>query len=210
MYESYNRWYQFHFSAIYQHHANYDKNVLLSEISDVMHLQEIRDWVQDISESEVNGSTLAGASHYKNGDYTMPHTDKASGSGGEKEKRRIAYILHLTKEWNPKYGGDMVWMNPSYTVHPAFNCMTLFSISQSSWHFVSPVAQITPVKYKRLAFNGWWTSINRREADEIEAKKNDELRFSTFGTVIDGESGALIPHLQAYEKLDGLWVNYVK
>jgi hypothetical protein len=61
VYESYNRWYQFHFSAIYQHNENYDKNVLLSEISDVMHLQDVRDWVYDISDSEVNGSTLAGA-----------------------------------------------------------------------------------------------------------------------------------------------------
>lgn len=70
--------------------------------------------------------------------------EKAGGAGKVKEKRRIAYILHLTKEWHPKYGGDMVWMNPAYHIHPSFNSLTMFAISESSWHFVSPVASITP------------------------------------------------------------------
>jgi hypothetical protein len=135
----------------------------------------------------------------------MPHTDKAGSSKGEKEKRRVAYILHLTKEWSPKFGGDMIWMNPSYHIHPSFNSMTFFAVSESSWHFVSPVASICPPHVKRLAFSGWWTSTNIRQADAIESKKNDELRFSTFATVIEGKTGRSIPHLEAYEKLEGLW-----
>lgn len=39
----------------------------------------VKDWVRDVSVSEVNGTTLAGASYYAAGDYTMPHTDKAGG-----------------------------------------------------------------------------------------------------------------------------------
>ncbi len=35
-YESFMRWYQFHFKAIYQHQANYDENELLSDVSKVM------------------------------------------------------------------------------------------------------------------------------------------------------------------------------
>jgi hypothetical protein len=135
----------------------------------------------------------------------MPHTDRAGSSKGEKEKRRIAYILHLTKAWNPKFGGDMVWMNPAYHIHPSWNAMTFFAVSESSWHFVSPVAAICPSAVKRLAFSGWWTSTNIRQADAIESKKNDQLRFSTFTTVIDGKTGRPIPHLEAYEKLEGLW-----
>ena len=110
--------------------------------------RELKEWIRDISRSEVNGSTIAGTSYYAAGDYTMPHTDRAPGRTGDTEKRRIAYILHLTKQWNPKFGGDLIFMNPTYHFHPSFNSMTLFPVSESSWHFVSPVAGITPEHIK--------------------------------------------------------------
>jgi hypothetical protein len=76
VYEQYNRWYQFHFKAIYQHNKNYNDNLYLSAISGVMDLPEIKTWIADISGSDVNGTTLAGASYYAANDYTMPHTDR--------------------------------------------------------------------------------------------------------------------------------------
>ena len=209
VYEAYHRWYQFHFQAIYQHNPSYSSHKKLNHISSVFDSPEVKDWVKYVSNSEVNGTTMAGASYYAAGDYTMPHTDRAGGGNGEKQKRRVAYILHLTKAWNPKFGGDMVWMNPAYHIHPCFNAMTLFAVSESSWHFVSPVAGITPDSIKRLAFSGWWTTTNIKQANSIEAQKNDQLRFTTFATVIDGNSGRSIPHLEAYEKMDGLWPRLV-
>ena len=140
----------FEYRAIYQHSSGFDDNILLSELTRVFDSREVKDWVAQISQSEVNGSTMTGASYYSAGDYTMPHTDKAGG--GDDSKRRVAFILHLTREWNPVFGGDMVWMNPAYHIHPSFNSLTLFSVSDSSWHFVSPVAPITPDHIRRLAF----------------------------------------------------------
>lgn len=61
------RWYQFHFKAIYQQNRKYSSNVLLSKISAIMDLPEVKAWVRDMSESEVNGTTLAGASYYAPG-----------------------------------------------------------------------------------------------------------------------------------------------
>lgn len=144
VYESYNRWYQFHFKAIYMHTPEYQTHKLLKKIGDLFDIPVMKEWIRDISASEVNGTTLAGASYYAAGDYTMPHTDKAGGGNGDREKRRIAYIVHLTKAWNPRFGGDMVWMNPAFHIHPSFNSITMFPVSKSSWHFVSPVAEITP------------------------------------------------------------------
>jgi len=63
---------------------------------------------------------------------------------------------------------------------------------------------------QRLAFSGWWMSNNIKQADRIEAKKNDDLRFSTFATTLDGRTGRIIPHIEAYEKLDGLWPKLLK
>ena len=105
-------------------------------------------WIRDISLSQVNGSTISGASCYEAGDYTMPHTDRAAGRDGDHEKRRIAYILHMTKEWSPRFGGDLVFMSPTYHIHPTFNTITLFPVSRASWHFVSPVASIIPANVK--------------------------------------------------------------
>mmetsp|Transcript_59177 Transcript_59177/g.134000 ORF Transcript_59177/g.134000 Transcript_59177/m.134000 type:complete len:94 (-) Transcript_59177:172-453(-) len=92
----------------------------MSELANIFDSAQVKEWVRDISGSEVNGTTLAGASHYAAGDFTGLHTDRAGGVHA-KEKRRIAYILHLTDNWNPKFGGDMVWMNPAYVFHPSFN-----------------------------------------------------------------------------------------
>jgi len=209
VYESFNRWYQFHFKAIYMSKPAFHQHRLLKKISTLMSGPIVNEWIRDISASEVNGTTITGASYYQAGDYTMPHTDKAGGSNTVNEKRRVAFILHLTKAWNPKFGGDMVWMNPSYHFHPSFNSMTFFAVSKSSWHFVSPVAAITPDHIKRLAFSGWWTSTNIRQADQIEEKANDDLRQSTFATVLDGKTSRLIPHMKAYEALEGLWPELV-
>ena len=43
--------------------------------------------------------------------------------------------------------------------------MTIFPVSQDSWHFVSPVAKHCPEDQKRLALSGWWMSENM---DEVE------------------------------------------
>jgi len=181
----------------------------MSELANIFDSAQVKEWVRDISGSEVNGTTLAGASHYAAGDFTGLHTDRAGGVHA-KEKRRIAYILHLTDNWNPKFGGDMVWMNPAYVFHPSFNSLTIFSVSESSWHYVSPVAAITPSNIRRLAFSGWWVSSNIHEAEEIEAKMNNDEQLESFATVVDGTSGNLIPHREAYGKIYGLWPNYAE
>jgi hypothetical protein len=43
-------------------------------------VREVKEWVRDFSGSDVNGTLLAGASHYANGDFTMPHTDFGPGT----------------------------------------------------------------------------------------------------------------------------------
>ena len=63
---------------------------------------------------------------------------------------------------------------------------------------------------QRLAFSGWWTSTNIEQANSIEARKNDNLRFSAFSTIVNGSNGQSIPHLQAYEELEGLWPDLLK
>ena len=53
----------------------------------------------------------------------MVHTDRA-GSFTEGARRRVAFVLHLTKDWESRLGGDLVFMNPPTFVTPTFNALT--------------------------------------------------------------------------------------
>ena len=39
------------------------------------------------------------------GDYTMVHSDGT-------DLRRLSYVLHVTRDWDPKFGGDLVFLDP--------------------------------------------------------------------------------------------------
>ena len=77
------------------------------------------------------------------GNYTGPHTD-VSARGGE--RRRIAWVLHMCKDWDDNLGGDLIMLTipnaPSgYHVIPCrFNSLTLFPVHRfHSTHMVLPV-----------------------------------------------------------------------
>ena len=84
------------------------------------------------------------------GDYSLPHSDTY-------ENRSVAFIWHLTRNWNPKWGGDLCWCNPWKRITPRFNALYLFNVTVKSFHFVSNVAPIAISK--RMTVSGWWTSL---------------------------------------------------
>ena len=132
-----------------------------------------------------------GASLYKPGDYTMPHTDVSERDG---QKRRVAFILHLAADWNPSWGGDLVMMGPTAHILPIFNAITFFPTSIGSWHFVSPVAEHAPFpQFKRLALSGRFMTRDLNDAkfkEELGADR-DQDDFGSFA--IDGRSGRRVP-----------------
>ena len=62
VYESYRRWYQFHFKAVYQQNPRFEDHQLMARLSRLLDTPIVRNWARDISRSEVNGSTISGAS----------------------------------------------------------------------------------------------------------------------------------------------------
>ena len=118
------------------------------------------------------------------------HTDLA-GSSNKAEKRRVAYIMHLSRRWAPEYGGDLVWMSPTYSIHAGWNSLTLFSVSKASFHFVSPVAEHAPTSFPwgRIAASGWWTSTDVHEAERVEAESDQGKAMHENLVHIDGRTG---------------------
>jgi hypothetical protein len=90
------------------------------------------------------------ATRYRSGDFLTPHNDELDGM-----HRRFAYVLNLTSDWLPRWGGLLHFVDSSAgieeTITPRFNALSLFAIGQS--HYVSQVATYAPVP--RISVTGW-------------------------------------------------------
>jgi Rps23 Pro-64 3,4-dihydroxylase Tpa1-like proline 4-hydroxylase len=88
------------------------------------------------------------ATRYGPGDF-LTHHDDHSGN------RHTAYVLGLSPEWRPDWGGLLMLHDPaearSQALHPQFNTLTLFRVPCD--HSVSIVAPFAPVP--RYAVTGW-------------------------------------------------------
>jgi hypothetical protein len=102
-----------------------------------------------LSGADCSGAVQVGASAYLPGDYSLPHSDSSF-------PRSVAFVLHLTKDWDPGWGGGLYWCPSGIQVLPAFNRLTLFTVTPTSTHFVAPVS--AHATGRRLAVNGWWTT----------------------------------------------------
>jgi Rps23 Pro-64 3,4-dihydroxylase Tpa1-like proline 4-hydroxylase len=86
---------------------------------------------------------------YEAGDFLGVHTD---------EKRGLAFIYNLSKNWAPEYGGMLHIRNEdgswaAYT--PGFNEMVIMQLGETGIpHFVSEVTSFAPTP--RLAISGWF------------------------------------------------------
>src|SRR6185437_6139487 len=140
----------FHF----RHHNLYERADFpreLDEFRSVMDGAATKDLVGRATRIDCSGPLTLGASLYLPGDYSLPHTD---GVG----TRSLAYVWYLTREWSPSWGGHFVWCPTGAIVSPTFNSLVLFRVSESSLHFVAPVAPTA--RGRRLAVNGWWHSAD--------------------------------------------------
>jgi Rps23 Pro-64 3,4-dihydroxylase Tpa1-like proline 4-hydroxylase len=88
------------------------------------------------------------ATRYRPGDFLTRHNDQVG-------KRHTAYVLGLSPEWRPDWGGLLLLHDlaggKSDALHPQFNTLTLFRVPRD--HSVSLVAPFAPVP--RYAFTGW-------------------------------------------------------
>lgn len=94
------------------------------------------------------------AARYLPGHFLTPHDDVH-----EHEGREVAWILNLTREWQPEWGGLLHVMDDArrkvtHTFVPAYNSMVLFYPPR--WHFVSQVANFA--RLPRYTLTGWMLS----------------------------------------------------
>jgi hypothetical protein len=113
--------------------------------------------IHELSGRPVAGAAAVTASWYQAGDFSLPHTD------GQVE-RQVAFVWHLTKDWDDTWGGQLAWCPNGASVYPRYNSLSLFNVTHTSLHFVAAVSRRATAK--RLAVNGWWRDLPSQEARE--------------------------------------------
>jgi SM-20-related protein len=92
----------------------------------------------------------AQATRYAPGQFLHVHDDLDAG-----KKRIAAYVLNLTPEWSPEWGGILHFMDEDGHVAegyvPRFNALNVFEVGIR--HFVSYVAPYA--RFPRLSVTGW-------------------------------------------------------
>ncbi|MFT5451231.1 MAG: SM-20-related protein [Enterobacterales bacterium] len=91
----------------------------------------------------------AQATRYSKGHFLKEHNDEDSTKG-----RRFAYVLSLTREWHPDWGGLLHFSDNGKVIDtfmPKFNVLNIFTVPQT--HFVSSVAEYAGDQ--RISLTGW-------------------------------------------------------
>ncbi|WP_431102405.1 2OG-Fe(II) oxygenase [Roseateles noduli] len=98
---------------------------------------------------QING-VYAQATMYSRGNFLTTHDDHV-----DREDRRIAYVINLTRRWRPDWGGLLHFTGEDGSVldtyFPHFNSLSLFTVPQR--HFVSYVPPFAMAE--RQAITGW-------------------------------------------------------
>lgn len=108
------------------------------------------------NDDRING-VYAQATMYSRGNFLTTHDDHV-----DREDRRLAYVINLTRRWRPDWGGLLQFTDADGSVldtfFPHFNSLSLFQVPQR--HFVSYVAPYA--MGERQAITGWLIAAERR------------------------------------------------
>ena len=87
------------------------------------------------------------------------HTDAVTKLNGN--PRKVAVVVHLTKDWKPWYGGNLVLLEKDgssikKTLTPKFNSVTLMKVEEEGVpHYVDPIIPRLIGK-NRYAISMWY------------------------------------------------------
>lgn len=98
-------------------------------------------------------------SRYRSDDFLALHTDAVTHLNGN--PRKVAVVIHLTKDWLPWYGGNLVLLEKDglsvkKTLVPKFNSVTLMKVEEEGVpHYVNPIIPRLIGK-NRYAISMWY------------------------------------------------------
>lgn len=129
-----------------------DPGLLLHRVLEWLNTPETLHCIRQITGITTLRKGDAQATLYRAGSFLTLHDD----SGVNSERRRVAYVLNLTKHWRADWGGLLHFVDENDEVVeswlPGFNVLALFKVPVR--HTVSYVAPFAT--QPRLAITGWF------------------------------------------------------
>ena len=125
----------------------------LHEVFDYIGGEEVLSMIRKITSSNDITGAEPQYTRYTPGHFLTRHRDVVPGKG-----RRIAFVLGMTKDWHPDWGGLLQFYEENGTPRdawtPRFNVLSIFDVSHI--HAVTYVAPFAMVP--RLSLTGWFVA----------------------------------------------------
>lgn len=139
-------------------------------------LSEVRPWLQDVTDIELNDEIALFCARYDYTDYLLCHDDELEG-------RRIAFIWYLVpKSWREEDGGalelfdrDAETGEPFKVVKslvPHRNAFAFFEVTPKSFH---QVAEVLTRDKTRLTIGGWFHGTTKERDQTMKSNLVREL-----------------------------------
>ncbi|NMP33371.1 proline hydroxylase [Thalassotalea sp. M1531] len=134
-----------------RHKVSQDSDDVLTEFLSKLNETSCIDLIRDITGNKVVSHADAQVTRYRVGDFLTRHIDNIPG-----ETRRFAYVLGLSPQWHPDWGGLLQLFEqngtPTSSYMPVFNSLTVFDVNKV--HSVTSVAPFSP--QSRYSITGWF------------------------------------------------------
>ena len=133
-----------------------DENMqFLHSVFDYLNGDEVLSFIRAITGNDEIRSADAQYTRYTPGHFLTRHRDENSN-----QRRRVAYVLSLSENWHPDWGGLLQFFEDDGTPRdawaPQFNALSLFDVRHvHSVTFVTPFA-----REPRLSLTGWFRAID--------------------------------------------------
>lgn len=131
-----------------------DPGLLLHQVLEYFNSPEYHNFARAVTGEAGIHRVDGQATRYLSGHFLKHHNDTSGG-----EKRLVAYVLNLTRNWEAHWGGLLQFLNREGevvdTFMPHFNSLSLFKVP--AWHCVSYVAPFAQAP--RYAITGWFRAL---------------------------------------------------
>jgi Rps23 Pro-64 3,4-dihydroxylase Tpa1-like proline 4-hydroxylase len=129
-----------------------DPELVLHAVVDFLNSPPFLDFARQLTGDPAIRMVSAIAVRYRQGHFLRLHNDHAGN-----EDRAFAYVMNLSREWHPDWGGLLQFLDPAErrvvdTFTPLWNSLSLFRVPQP--HVVSLVAPWAGTP--RYSITGWF------------------------------------------------------